>query len=320
MDPSSELELDDAVGSDQAVSFTDGTGTLSLHDLSSFSGKVISFQKGDTIDLVNITANEADFDPSTGDLTLYDTTYGQSIKTLGTISLSGLSSVTGDALYLTDDGNGGTDIKLGTSPPNVNQLADLANATYKSFTSTDGYLVLPNFSQADNGFLGEAFTDDPDINDQIVIAIRGTNFQADPSFAKNLIADASFISLPTIDLIQYVAEASSLLYSVRQAYPNADITLTGHSLGGAIAALLSQASGYDAVTFDAPGSAQLEALLAPALADAFQSNSELNGFDYNYRLEGDQISLVGTQFGTVENSIEPGRRGMVELVNKPQPR
>ncbi|TIB65665.1 hypothetical protein E3P78_00535 [Wallemia ichthyophaga] len=51
----------------------------------------------------------------------------------------------------------------------------------------------------------------------------------------------------------YYPDATQLLDRISFAYPHADIWLTGHSLGGALASMLGLTFGLPAVTFEAPG-------------------------------------------------------------------
>lgn len=76
----------------------------------------------------------------------------------------------------------------------------------------------------------------------IVISFRGTD---DPW------ADAR-TGWPTgAGLIGSQAElAAEFYYKVKQAYPNAEITLTGHSLGGGLAGFVSKLTGSAACIFD----------------------------------------------------------------------
>ncbi|MDN8980689.1 hypothetical protein Q0P29_14390, partial [Staphylococcus aureus] len=49
------------------------------------------------------------------------------------------------------------------------------------------------------------------------------------------------------------ADRQNLYNNVTYLYPNANIWLTGHSLGGGLAALIGNAFGAPAVGFEAPG-------------------------------------------------------------------
>ena len=85
------------------------------------------------------------------------------------------------------------------------------------------------------------------------------------------------------------------------------ITITGHSLGGAIAQILGAASGDPTVTFDAPGAQQFLAPLQRLniLPNTLPSPSSQ---DENYRTQGDVVSYRGTQIGpmnTIPSNVTP---------------
>ena len=96
----------------------------------------------------------------------------------------------------------------------------------------------------------------------------------------------------------YVTNAQQILQILAKANPNAHITLTGHSLGGALAQLLGEASGADTITFDAPGTAQFYGSYSSQLSTLPSLGTGARAT--NYRLWGDQVSVVGIQHGPVE--------------------
>jgi hypothetical protein len=156
-------------------------------------------------------------------------------------------------------------------------------------------------------------------NSQVVVAIRGTvnpigaiaslNAAQTLMSIKDISTDLSSFTAgtPSVGLSGMVANASQYLASIAQAFPNANITLTGHSLGGAVAELLGEASGYTAQTFNSPGAQALYGSLQPQLQAAanLKAANKFSGPDQNYRTVGDLVSLYGTSIGdqfTVENS------------------
>jgi pimeloyl-ACP methyl ester carboxylesterase len=167
------------------------------------------------------------------------------------------------------------------------------------------------------GLLAVAYQDE----NQVVVAVRGTDPSHYWQLGKNLLADASWApgalgltgTNPNAILASEVADAANFLYQVRQEFPNDVLTLEGHSLGGAIAQLLGKASGYTAIGFNAPGAAQFAGPLSSALAPAGASKvvGSQPGVDENIRMYGDQVSLAGTP---IHASTGVSRR----LVQRPQ--
>jgi autotransporter-associated beta strand protein/autotransporter passenger strand-loop-strand repeat protein len=339
----STLDLLGQINVSSTISFTvdgssgseTGTGKLTLDDVPATGATIQGFAEGDTVDLSGIVANEDYYDQSTGVLTLYDANYGSgaSATDVGSIDFSGDYSA--NSFTLSSDGSGGTEITLGNPAPTLRELADLANAAYYNYSIVDGFKLVSTTSgisilangtgvvtSSNNGFSASIYYEGDQTNpDQIVISFRGTDN------IKNIIADANTWStfIKDLDMDQYVALASDVLAQVRQAYPDANITLTGHSLGGALAALVGSASDYPTATFNAPGAEQLIAALTPELvaavsakndlpiSDDLPSTSKLPEIDTAYRLEGDQVSLVGTQIGYIETITQTGPQGWLSF-------
>jgi hypothetical protein len=210
--------------------------------------------------------------------------------------------------------------------PDLLSLLDLSFATYTGatagFASSAGYV--PFESTADAGFAATACfnTNDnaTDCERNIVIAFRGTYLGSLAAAIKNILADSSFLlGTPNALLQRYVADAASF---VRSVYDEATaqgivpvITLTGHSLGGALAQLVSEASGLPAFVFDAPGAQQvypnLTAELAPVVGLGHGAGST------NYRISGDQVSEAGTQIGdtiTLASPYTPAGSSVIQVV------
>ncbi len=80
----------------------------------------------------------------------------------------------------------------------------------------------------------------------IVISYTGTN---EKKIADGLVADVpAAVGLPSAQ----VWEAMELYLEVKHDHPLADITFTGHSLGGGLASMMAVFFGTQATTFDAP--------------------------------------------------------------------
>lgn len=209
-----------------------------------------------------------------------------------------------------------------SSPPSLLVLANLSrniysgNAGYGDFTFIGNNCTVPPNTCMNVGLAAAAYAT-PDAT-QIVIAIRGTVFSISGNNAflgttasdnrlqtlSNLNADVSFGGPnPHATLVADVSDASAFVQAIRQRYPLAKITLTGHSLGGAIAQLIGKASGYPTYVFNAPGSASLYNNLLHALTGF--SDPQPSFINVNYRLYGDQVSLYGQPVGTIITLQDP---------------
>jgi pimeloyl-ACP methyl ester carboxylesterase len=182
------------------------------------------------------------------------------------------------------------------SPPTLRQLAQASGDVYSGDSSPTADGVSPTYSfLSDNcvlsctaGSRATAYIS-PD-GSQIIVAIRGTSLTPVADF-KDLLADGSFgTGIASFGLQAEVAAAATFLQQIRSENPNATITLTGHSLGGAIAQMLAKYSGLNADTFNAPGSGalydQLISDFAPVVGGSGASIT-------NYRIYGDQYGLYG---------------------------
>jgi Domain of unknown function (DUF4214)/Lipase (class 3) len=183
------------------------------------------------------------------------------------------------------------------------RTADLLQLSFDTYNTTpvggDGYRELTPPVQTGAGFEAVAYINAAD--DSIVITFRGTQINDYKTLLNNIFVDASFaLGNPTPQLVDYVKSAVSFVQSVyaiaQSQYPGASITLTGHSLGGALAQLIGEVSHLTTVAFNAPGAGgalfqNLQSYLSPV------QNLGAGGTDTNYRVSGDQFSLFGTPLG-----------------------
>lgn len=123
----------------------------------------------------------------------------------------------------------------------------------------------------------------------IVIAIAGldlnntTSISAVLSFGKGT---------ATEDLSSYVRAAREYLGYVRASNPGATVTLTGLSMGGAIAQLLGEAGNLPTVAFNGLAAGGLRASLSGELAPLRTSPLPGDKYNLNYRTYGDLASVV----------------------------
>ena len=170
---------------------------------------------------------------------------------------------------------------------------------YNSKPSSVGEYQVLDSKTGPFGFAANAYVNgDPDNGGQIVIAARGTSSVDEASHAYTLLADASYATGKLNFALQSeVQQFAAYVQQIAQEHPTAQITVTGYSLGGGIAQIVGSYAAVQTVTFDAPGSAQF--------VPSFQTLSNLSSLNipspssgnWDYRLEGDQISLIGQQVG-----------------------
>jgi hypothetical protein len=308
------------------ITFGSGsTGTLVLvAESNSVDPKTVlatfnAFVEGDTIDLAGVTfpmkgsssGLQYSFDSVTGTLVIEKAEFGSSSTPVGTLVFNGIDPADANSFSFTSDGKNGTDLTLDVPPPDLSTLAALEDETYNlpaTWTTSDIGLGADGYGIEDGtsdvaGLLAVAYQD----NNQVVLAFRGTDPKHYWQLGKNVLADASWApgtlglagTNPNSILANEVADAANFLYKVRREFPNAVLTLVGHSLGGAIAQLLGEASGYTAIGFNAPGAAQFAGPLSSAMAPAVASKvvGRQPGVDENIRMYGDQVSLAETSIG-----------------------
>jgi autotransporter-associated beta strand protein len=197
-------------------------------------------------------------------------------------------------------------------------LASLSNNIYSGTTRFGTYSYVNNVPGGVDpnnlGYLANAYVSAD--GSQVVVAIRGTYAGDNVALLKNIAADVSFAgSVPSPLLVSEVADAATFVKNVETAYPQADITLTGHSLGGAVAQLVGEASGLDTYAFDAPGAQQLYSSLSGSLQVGSWGTSVTGQINTDYRLYGDQVSLMGTPIGNTVTIVNPTQPTFLSLMD-----
>ena len=135
-----------------------------------------------------------------------------------------------------------------------------------------GYRVIDFAENKNTGFYADVLSD----GKNIIIAYRGTESGQD---IRNDVAMAkSKIPAQTTDALK-------IYDKVKREHPNADIVVTGHSLGGSLAEIVSGIRGNLAVTFNAYG-----------IRDMFRERNVLKENNVvNYVNEYDAVSMVNGQ-------------------------
>lgn len=190
-------------------------------------------------------------------------------------------------------------VTTGSAGASIKDLAHLSADVYRDTAQGyDLFVPLSDFERESGGLALQAYSHANDPT-SIVLSIRGTEpVQGLSEAFKNYVADAALgTGINNAALHDYIDFSEAVLTELASTYQNASIQLTGHSLGGSIAQILGRASGLDTTVFDAPGTEEVWALEALGLSGLAGMGEHDIGV--NYRMFGDQYSLVGTQAGEV---------------------
>jgi hypothetical protein len=183
----------------------------------------------------------------------------------------------------------------------LNELVSMSWNAYGNTCSDKGCNVPDGFEivkvQEFNDYRAVVYKRD----EAIVIAFKGT----DPLIGPNGAADSAFATgVPNPALDSYVEAAAQLVSEIHNTYPESNIQLTGHSMGGGIAQLVGKASGFETTTFNSAGAA----LLFPKMQEQLAASIGLSQLDLgilNYRIQEDFVSSGTAQIGNILTAIAP---------------
>jgi hypothetical protein len=197
---------------------------------------------------------------------------------------------------INSSGSGSTNFAMyNVSYQTSTRLETLAKMSGASYTPScgapiDGYECVKSV-QGSNGISLNVYRK----GRELVVAIRGTDIGNPNAEAYNLLTDTSFATGTLTHGLNYSVDfTSAVVAALHQENPDASISLTGHSLGGAIAQIVAGNDSLEANTFNAPGVGKVEGKLLDLALYAIPPGASDSTSITNYRLQGDQVSLAGT--------------------------
>ena len=110
----------------------------------------------------------------------------------------------------------------------------------------EGYTLEASVENKENGFYADILQGKNDI----IIAYRGTDEFIFGNKASDLDDD---FAMASSNMPEQAKDALETYNTIKLAYPEKEITLTGHSLGGSLADIVAGLNGANAVTFNAYG-------------------------------------------------------------------
>ena len=154
-------------------------------------------------------------------------------------------------------------------------LKQAAGYSYKNGSpAPDGYEVVKSVDNKDTGFHAEVLAKGNDV----IVSYRGTNITSVQDIRNDVAMARDKIPVQATDAIKVYDQ-------VKQDYPNSDVTVTGHSLGGSLSQIVSSVRGCEAVTFNAYGT-----------KDMFENSANIKEENIvNYVNEWDPITMSNAE-------------------------
>ena len=135
----------------------------------------------------------------------------------------------------------------------INRL-EIPSSWTPLFEMSEGFPAQSRFNNGALGFTGGAYIN---TSGEIVIAYKGTDFLLDAARGSELVGDMltnvglalgrTVISSQLIQAAEYYAEVKK--WAIGNGYNPANITFTGHSLGGGIASVMTAWTGHNSTVF-----------------------------------------------------------------------
>ncbi len=178
-------------------------------------------------------------------------------------------------------------------PVRILTYGSLSNAAYANGTVPMGWSVLKTseqlFSGSETGFAALALRNEA--TGETVVAYRGTDG------IRDLTSSDMQLALQN-DVPEQYKEARAFYKAISDEY-GSNITVTGHSLGGALAQLVAAIEGKTAYTYNAPGVSQLRQYIDDFPDPDAVAGSYTNINNYNMAFDGP--SSRGVQLGNITN-------------------
>jgi FG-GAP-like repeat/Lipase (class 3) len=214
----------------------------------------------------------------------------------GQISAGAISSIAGAAYPATSTWNPFTDPTLSAPPQIISTTDPSGNTVFLTLDSSRWNSQTSSNSANTQQYVAYSTPD----NSQIVIGVEGTyNF----STLATDIATWSSGGSPSQGFLDYLRDAANFIAQVKQNNPNAQISLTGHSLGGAEAQILGAYFNLPTTVINAPGvgafiySTTVQNTLNPFVPSGYNPQTGVT-VSVDIARPGDLVSLTRTAFGT----------------------